>query len=59
MKGERGMNKKMPDTRRCERKHFVVDPALNRMESVGIATACENQCVRCNVNSAKLGRTRN
>lgn len=39
---------------------FSLDPKLNRTPAttVGIATACENQCVRCNVSSTKLGRTR-
>lgn len=37
---------------------FVLDEKLNSSICVGIATACENQCVHTNVSSTKLGRTR-
>lgn len=39
-------------------KSYRIDEKLNASIRVGIATACENQCVRTNVNSQKLGRTR-
>lgn len=38
---------------------FRVEEKLNEMmQSEGIATACEKQCIHCHVNSQKLGRTR-
>ena len=39
-------------------KSYRIDEKLNSSMRVGIATACENQCVHTNVNSKKLGRTR-
>lgn len=39
--------------------HFKIENILNHSTTIQcIATACENQCIRCNVNSQKLGRTR-
>ncbi len=39
--------------------NFWCDSVLNKGADVhDIATACEKQCVRCNVSSTKLGRTR-
>ncbi len=38
---------------------FWCDSVFNKGADVhDIATACEKQCVRCNVSSTKLGRTR-
>lgn len=38
---------------------FTLDEKLNgSYVVVGIATACEKQCVHTNVSSTKLGRTR-
>lgn len=38
---------------------FKIDETLNKQPLIRcIATACEKQCIRCNVNSQKLGRTR-
>lgn len=38
---------------------FKIDEILNKQPGIRcIATACEKQCIRCNVNSQKLGRTR-
>lgn len=38
---------------------FIIENKFNRNEQIrNIATACEKQCIHCNVNSQKLGRTR-
>ena len=42
-----------------DRPFIKIEAAFNANFPVhDIATACEKQCIRCNVNSQKLGRTR-
>lgn len=51
------MKQRMNET--TGKARFALDEKLNGCYGVAvIATACEKQCIHCNVSSTKLGRTR-